>query len=104
MSLMRAEIDEAPAVVTRVLANLPAIETVAARIRALAPAFVTLAARGSSSHPGRTTGLLTPRRPTAETAEREGVRCGRSNRTATGCTPGKGQEAAAAMPAYTDST
>ena len=52
MSLMRAEIDEAPAVVARVLANLPAIASVAARIRALDPPFVTLAARGSSSHAG----------------------------------------------------
>jgi glucosamine--fructose-6-phosphate aminotransferase (isomerizing) len=52
MSQMRAEIDEAPEVVARVLANLPAIAAVASRIRTLAPPFVTLAARGSSSHAG----------------------------------------------------
>ncbi len=52
MSLMRAEIDEAPAAVARVIAAMPAIAAVAARIRALDPPFVTLAARGSSSHAG----------------------------------------------------
>jgi glucosamine--fructose-6-phosphate aminotransferase (isomerizing) len=52
MSLMRAEIDEAPAAVARVLANMPAIAAVAARIRALDPPLVTLAARGSSAHAG----------------------------------------------------
>jgi glucosamine--fructose-6-phosphate aminotransferase (isomerizing) len=52
MSLMRAEIDEAPEAVRRVLDGFPKIAAVAARLRALDPPFVTLAARGSSSHAG----------------------------------------------------
>ena len=52
MSQMLTEIGEAPAVVARVIANLPAIEAVAARLRHVAPRFVSVAARGSSSHAG----------------------------------------------------
>jgi glucosamine--fructose-6-phosphate aminotransferase (isomerizing) len=52
MSLMRAEIDESPAAVARVLDDRERIAAVAARLRAQDPAFVTLAARGSSSHAG----------------------------------------------------
>lgn len=52
MSQMLAEIGEAPEVVARVIANLPAIAAVAERLRALAPPFVSVAARGSSSHAG----------------------------------------------------
>jgi glucosamine--fructose-6-phosphate aminotransferase (isomerizing) len=52
MSLMRAEIDEAPDAVRRVLAGMPRIAEVAARIRELDPPFTTLAARGSSYHAG----------------------------------------------------
>ena len=52
MTQMLTEIGEAPAVVARVIANLPAIEAVAARLRHVAPRFVSVAARGSSSHAG----------------------------------------------------
>lgn len=49
-ALMRAEIGEQPAALSRLLAAPGPVEDIAARIRAAAPRFVLLAARGTSDH------------------------------------------------------